>query len=217
MSSDTCKSSFDVDKVCNCLRKYNEDPNASSLDLYIEAYKELQKFFECLGTVFSFVTSDVESKINILETYRNDPKCNDDYVTLQSMMEYEAKHNLLRSEERPSGARTLLRLHRALAFISKFILEVSKLEDSAATGPAARTAYQATLAKYHPWVIRKTASLAMYGLPNREQLIVRAFGGEPGDDKDKLTQTMITLAELSETAYNITNKLYEDNNLLDLP
>lgn len=53
--------------------------------------------------MFSFVTSDVESKINILETYRNDPKCNDDYVTLQSMMEYEAKHNLLRSEERPSG------------------------------------------------------------------------------------------------------------------
>lgn len=111
----------------------------------------------------------------------------------------------------------MLRLHRALEFISKFILEVSKLDDLAATGPAARSAYQATLAKYHPWVIRKTASLAMYGLPNREQLIIRAFGGEPGGNKALYSQTMISLAELSETAYNITNKLYEDNNLLDLP
>ncbi|XP_015794773.1 ceramide-1-phosphate transfer protein [Tetranychus urticae] len=208
---------FDVVKVCDCLKKYNEDVSALSLDLYIEAYKELQKFFNCLGTVFSFVTSDVESKINILECYRNDQNCGADYKTLQSMIEYEAKNNLLKSEDRPSGARTLLRLHRALEFISKFILEVSKLEDLAATGPAARSAYQSTLAKYHPWVIRKTASLAMYGLPNREQLIIRAFGGEPGGNKALYTQTMINLAELSETAYNITNKLYEDNNLLDLP
>lgn len=40
MASDT---PFDVVKVCECLKRYNEDVSALSLDLYIEAYKELQK------------------------------------------------------------------------------------------------------------------------------------------------------------------------------
>ena len=74
-----------------------------SLSFSFDCFRIFFRFFECLGTIFSFVTSDVESKINILEKYRKDPKFGDDYVTLQSMMEYEAKNNLLRSEDRPSG------------------------------------------------------------------------------------------------------------------
>ncbi|RWS05329.1 Glycolipid transfer protein domain-containing protein 1-like protein, partial [Dinothrombium tinctorium] len=176
----TSDKRFDIEVVCNALCNYNCNKNALFLDEYLIAYKELQsnesndrRFFELLGPVFAFVAKDVENKIEILRGYRNDSQISHHYDSVQSMIDYETANNLLKDSKRPSGSRTLLRLHRALEFIALFMLELSKLENNAATGSIARECYKKSLSKYHPWYIQKTASVAMYTLPSRQDLITR--------------------------------------------
>ncbi|RWS29701.1 ceramide-1-phosphate transfer protein-like protein [Leptotrombidium deliense] len=216
--SEATTKAFDIELVCNALQTYNENVNALSLDHYLIAYEELRRFFELLGAVFGFVAKDVDNKIEILKGYRNDEQIKSHYETIQSMFDYESSNNLLKDSKRPSGSRTLLRLHRALEFIMMFMSELSKLENNSATGGVARDCYKKSLAKYHPWYIQKTASVAMYTLPTRQDLIARAFGYPPGDEcMTRASEDMAKLARISECCYNITQKLFEERDLLTLP
>lgn len=71
-----------------------------------------------MGTVFGFVSSDVTSKLEILQAYRQGP--NGKYFeTIKDMIMYEKAENKLTDPKYISGSRTLLRLHRAL---SKYVI-----------------------------------------------------------------------------------------------
>lgn len=182
------------------------------------------RFFHSLGTVFGFVASDVDSKIKILDSYRADENIGSHYETLKSMVEYEEKENLLRDKKRPSGARTILRLHRALKFFSTFIREVSLVEDSACTGPLARECYKKTLAKYHTWLIQKTASVAMYALPTRDGLVEKAFlktdfesSGDKQAEWKRHSDEMDKMAKFADRVYDLVDEYFNEKNLHDLP
>lgn len=73
------------------------------------------RFFQLMGTVFGFVSSDVKSKIEILEELRlSSNESSDKFTTFHAMMEYEKTTGLLNKSDYVSGSRTLLRLHRGL-------------------------------------------------------------------------------------------------------
>jgi len=214
-------SSFNPMVICQALESCLTELGIT-IDDYLTAYRELNKFFHMLGKVFSFVASDVDNKIEILTSYRADPEIGSKYETFESMIEYEEANNLLRDAKRPSGSRTALRLHRALHFFYAFMRELSTLDDGSGTGSVANECYKKTLAHHHPWYVRKTASLAMYALPTRQQLIATAFTANSQiGDGDKLDEeasaTMSQLALKSETVYSAVQALYEKQNLLDLP
>jgi len=85
-----------------------------------------------MGSVFSFVSSDLKQKIDILIDLKN--KDNQNYTTLKSMIEYERENRLLEKTDFVNGARTLLRLHRGLGttwlsigIIYKFIVVLCRL------------------------------------------------------------------------------------------
>ena len=67
------------------------------------------------------------------------------------MIDYEHSENLLKNSK--NGTRNLLRLHRALQFISEFLKEVTKLDENDNTNSLAVLAYERTLMKHHSWVI----------------------------------------------------------------
>ena len=182
------------------------------------------RFFHSLGTVFGFVASDVDSKIKILESYRSDGERGNHYETLKSMVEYEENDNLLRDKKRPSGARTILRLHRALKFFSLFMSEVSQVEDTACTGPLARDCYTKTLANYHTWLIQKAASVAMYALPTRDGLVEKAFvkssiesSGDKQAEWKRHSDEMEKMANFADKVYDVVEQYFREKNLLDLP
>jgi hypothetical protein len=177
------------------------------------------RFFHLLGAVFVFVANDVESKITILESYSKESEHGVYYRTIQTMIQFEKSKNILTDTKRPSGSRTLLRLHRALEFVSHFMQEVSRLDDDNGTAEVARDCYKRTLAKYHPWYIRKSASLAMYALPYRRQLIERAYSGSiPNYETQKsISDSMNRLAQLADEVFNATHKLFDEHELLDVP
>lgn len=52
---------------------------------------------------------------------------------------------------------------------------MGELSDSEKTSTCCQNAYNKTLAKHHPWVIKKAAVVAMYTMPTRENLFKKVF------------------------------------------
>jgi hypothetical protein len=82
------------------------------------------------------------------------------------MISYEVKSGRLKTKDTslfiepgkplPNGSRTLLRLHRALAFIAAFLSKMRTAPDDASSAKIAWNAYLATLARFHSWPVRHT-------------------------------------------------------------
>ena len=102
------------------------------------------------------------------------------------------EHDLIKTKKKddPSGSRTLLRLHRALEYIIAFLHKLDDIQDADLCSVISVEAYEATLMKYHPWVVQvfrclismmkhntelhqKAAKLAMKLLPTKGGLILK--------------------------------------------
>ncbi|KAJ3653353.1 hypothetical protein Zmor_012609 [Zophobas morio] len=185
------------------------------LEHYLKSYEELNKFFNLMGTVFGFVSKDLKSKMDTLSEFLANEKTSDNFQSVKKMMEYERDNQLLHKKGYTSGSRTLLRLHRGLDFIRLFLKKVGDLKDEDNTGTVCREAYDSTLAKFHPFVIRKGAQIAMYTLPTREQLLRKVCGNEE-DVKVALEMLPKTL-EATDAVYVRIEALYTLYDLHSLP
>ncbi|XP_065282095.2 ceramide-1-phosphate transfer protein isoform X1 [Dermacentor albipictus] len=253
-------SVFSLKVVIQNLQSCLEDEDDLDMDSYILAYRELSKFFQDLGSLFGFINSDVKSKLDILEDYRKLDDIGDNYETLNTMIEYEKSAGTIEDTKKPSGSRTLLRLHRALEFIAALfkwhvsgavtaaslspsedcvrsmvqsmrrtslfpssriklsqavavLRTISSANDDASVGKMAQESYDRTLAKHHPWLIRKGASLAMLTLPKVDEIFAKALP----DEKNDLRQLVSSVSEEAYKVYNFTQTVYEQKNLLNLP
>ncbi|GFS67370.1 ceramide-1-phosphate transfer protein [Nephila pilipes] len=216
-SAETASDHFDIQLLYNSLEKCCEESNALDIEQYLIAFKELYRFFTLLGSVFGFVASDIISKINILEEYKKSD-ASDQYSTIQSMIEFETCNGITGDTTRPSGSRTLLRLHRSLEFIMSFMSDFSCADPDAKSSTIAQKCYNETLSKYHPWLIRKGATFAMYTLPARQQFIERVYGAPCDEATIKFYGKMMgDIANVSKKVYDETHKLFEANDLLNLP
>lgn len=181
------------------------------LKAYLDAYNELYKFFQLMGSVFGFVSSDLKQKIDILIALMD--KDDQNYTTVRSMIQYEKKNKMLDKDDSNNGARTLLRLHRGLDFIREFLRQLGDLSDSDKTSSCCQDAYNRTLAKHHPWVIRKAAIVAMYTLPTRELLLKKVCGVHVQRNVDVLPKMLEVTADIFARTHN----LYEVHQLHTLP
>lgn len=148
-----------------------------------------------MGTVFGFVSSDVTSKLEILQKFMNGPDGHH-YATIEEMILFEESKNKFSDSKFISGSRTLLRLHRALCmllylndilnsisltfpyfsvFIALFLDELYHLKPDDKLSAVCQKTYSSTLGQYHPWLIQKAAIMAMYALPTRQGLLLRVL------------------------------------------
>lgn len=177
----------------------------------------LPRFFSLLGSVFGFVASDILSKVSILDGYLNSGD-HHHYSTVQSMVEHETASCTTTDATRPSGCRTLLRLHRSLEFIAAFMQDFGSAEPNARSSAIAQRCYKGTLARHHPWLVQKGAGVAMYTLPAKKLFIERVKG--EGCDEEGVGyygELMLGIAKEARRVYDETEKLFEANGLLDLP
>lgn len=182
------------------------------LKAYLDAYNELYKFFQLMGSVFSFVSSDLKQKIDILTELRAKDE-SQNYATVKSMIEHERENKLLEKSDFVNGARTLLRLHRGLDFIREFLRQLSDLSDIEKTSSCCQDAYNKTLAKHHPWVIRKAAIVAMYTMPCRETLFKKVCG----EDVQRNIDVLPKMLEVTADVFDRTNTVYDTYQLHTLP
>ncbi|ETN59424.1 hypothetical protein AND_008979 [Anopheles darlingi] len=202
---------FDLQKVHE---RFNESLSGEDdvyVDQYLEAFKELYKFFQLMGTVFGFVSSDVKEKVEILEKLRAKENA-ESFLTIRTMMEYERDSNLLNKKDYVSGSRTLLRLHRGLDFIQEFLKRIGELEADGKTNGVCQAAYNDTLAQFHPWIIRKGANVAMYALPTRDQLLEKVCL-----DVSVAIDLLPEMLAVTRKVYDRTQDLYTKYDLHGLP
>lgn len=206
---------FELAIVLDAFKKTLQEDGSLVMDEYIRGYGELCIFFDMLGTVFGFITSDVREKMGILQDYRKS-KHGEKYVFIQAMLDFEIENDLTRKTTHPlSGSRTLLRLHRALAFTMLFMSKLSQSTDDDSSYYMAKDAYNESLANFHPWIIRKAALWAMYTLPKVGDFTKKI--GQPNMDKGKTKQLLKEVSDAMKQVYDFTEELYTKHNLHDLP
>lgn len=206
---------FELAIVLDAFKKTLQEDGSLVMDEYIRGYGELCIFFDMLGTVFGFITSDVREKMGILQDYRKS-KHGEKYVFIQAMLDFEIENDLTRKTTHPlSGSRTLLRLHRALAFTMLFMSKLSRSTDEDSSYYMAKDAYNESLANFHPWIIRKAALWAMYTLPKVGDFIKKI--AQPNMDKGKTKQLLKEVTDAMKQVYDFTEELYTKHNLHDLP
>jgi len=209
---------FDLKKVHTlfdqCLKEQLD------LQAYIDGYAELNKLFGKLGTLFKFIVHDITEKTHILSEHLKSPS-SEHYAKIERMLDYEKDNDLLIDPFKhpvpplANGARTLLRLHRALLFVVKLIEGTKNSGENDKMAPLAKIAYDTTLANFHPWLIRKGVHLAVYTLPYRKQLIADLAGLQLTEQE--ANKIMELTVNTGQAVYDAVQKLYSDRNLLELP
>lgn len=195
---------LDLDLVeVQLVQSLMNDGNDVVLETYILAYEEINKIFGVLGKVFSFVSSDVTSKISILRSKLNSDPLN--YHSVVSMVTHEKESSVITSDP-SNGSRTLLRLHRALEFVAEFLIELDLSTGSNISGGVSK-AYNSTLAKYHTWLIRQAVGAAMHTLPSKEYILKHI------NQSDSSITRLVTVIR---DVHSAVQAVFEDNSLLQL-
>lgn len=204
---------FDLKELLDAFQRAKQD-NEIIIDEYVSGYVQLTYFFELLGTVFGYVNSDINEKIDILKHYRAGSS-SESYRTVKSMILFEKSKNFVVSPEHPNGCRTLLRLHRALQFASLFMKRLGIASAHDKSSILAYNSYNETLAKYHPWLIRKGVGIATYTLGSCGALLEKCGGVLENADEAKRLLSLVSVA--MDNVYEITDHLYTEFDLHKLP
>ncbi|XP_077367960.1 ceramide-1-phosphate transfer protein [Festucalex cinctus] len=207
---------FCFEEVLSTFKVCLSEDKAVILENYVSGWRGLIKFLNSLGSVFGFISKDATNKVQILATLlKGDAHCH--YRSAQSMVRYELDNGLVDVDKRgshpESGTRTLLRLHRALRWLELFLERLRISSEDSKTSAMCAEAYNESLARYHPWVVRKAAGLAFCVLPGRPAFFEVMNVGPP----EKVVAVLGEAMPLISQVYQITEELYAKNNLLDLP
>ncbi|XP_064778510.1 ceramide-1-phosphate transfer protein-like [Oncorhynchus masou masou] len=201
-----------LDTFKSCLSEHKE----VFLEHYVAGWRGLVRFMNCLGSVFSFISKDAVNKIQILVNHLNGEN-GAHYVTIQSMVKYELDSQLVDLTKRgsfpESGCRTLLRLHRALRWLELFLERLQTSTEDSNTSVMCSEAYNESLAQHHAWIIRKAAGTAFWALPGRATFFDVMNVGSPEQVMAVLGDTLPLISEV----YKVTEDLYTQNNILELP
>ncbi|XP_006816063.1 ceramide-1-phosphate transfer protein-like [Saccoglossus kowalevskii] len=206
---------LDLALVIKELNECHPEKDTILLDHYINTFTEFARFFDAMGKLFSFVSKDVHEKVGILAKHRQSSH-GEKFKTMQSMMEYEIKNDLTTSKSAEgllSGSRTVLRLHRALAFIIGMLRKVDGGSDHDKVSTLAGEAYNDSLAHFHPWLVRKAVGFALYTLPTRKHFMENSFKESP----EEAHKILPDLLQISDTVYDEVEQLYTKHDLLMLP
>eukprot|EP00051_Salpingoeca_urceolata_P005375 m.72743 g.72743 ORF g.72743 m.72743 type:complete len:208 (-) comp14271_c0_seq1:328-951(-) len=167
---------------------------------FLSAYGTICEFLNLLGMVFQFVTRDVSDKMNILQTHLD--QHGESHATLQGAVMHEVKAGTTNVKGPPkSASRTLLRLNRALGFISEFLHQVLDSDESAAPSHLAGNAYDKTLSKHHAFMVRQSVRVALYAMPSRPDLLHKLVGSDALNEADhaSLSSVVATLQGVHDT------------------
>lgn len=205
-----------LESFSKSLTKSNEsvdDYDDVVISHYLVAYEEIVKFLEYLGQLFYFVVIDVKEKIQIMQRYQQENFQN--YETVGKMVKYEQSQKMFENGgyayKTTGGTRTILRLHRALIFVYKFLGTLHSADPKVKSAQLCCDAYDSTLAKHHSWIVRKTVRFGVIALPRRETLL-----DYMSEDRAELDKNFPQFISKVEKVYEITEKIYDKYKILDL-
>merc|ERR1712110_1092310 len=206
--------------------QFEQCSNSEELDLapFIQGYEGLVLLLNRLGSVFSFITSDIVAKLGLLRELR---KSNlNGYTSLGQMMRTEegktSKTKKPSKTNPPTGTRQYQLLQRAMKMLYVFMDKIAKNECGGQVSQMAYEAYHASpLPNFHPWIVRNGVKIAVYTLPTRLDFFKIAA---PEIVKEGTPEEAAIVCGYLERAcvamdniYKRSNEMYEKADLLNLP
>eukprot|EP00357_Protocruzia_adherens_P019671 CAMPEP_0115012830 /NCGR_PEP_ID=MMETSP0216-20121206/24994_1 /TAXON_ID=223996 /ORGANISM="Protocruzia adherens, Strain Boccale" /LENGTH=209 /DNA_ID=CAMNT_0002382009 /DNA_START=1 /DNA_END=630 /DNA_ORIENTATION=+ len=200
---------------------------------WIEFYNgvfELTKLYDSMGTFLSYAFSDITTKIDIIKTRMTEEGETD--ISLQhfvlnekkagkvDMSAHNAKSHPLRKEFPGyiSVGRTLTRLIRFLAYVSKFITNICENPDMAPK-EANRIAYDECAAPMHNFAIRCAAKLCISMTPQREHLNKTFLGDslENYPEQREMFEEMMKISVSIKRVDTVIREFLNSNDIMNLP
>lgn len=173
---------------------------------FLDAASEVVPFFDVLGpTAFAPVKSDINGNIKKLrEKFAQDPE---KFKTLQDIVESEIATETTTAKNSATDA--LLWLKRALQFIVVFLEEVLTGEQDLVK--CAKKAYEASLKRYHGWMVQGVFSLAMKAVPYRKDFMEKLGRGKV--DEETVLKEMKDCVDLLSANLKVVQEFYDKNKL----
>ena len=97
-------------------------------------------------------------------------------------------------------------------FLRSFLKNLGELEANDKTSTVCSQSYNETLANFHPFLIRKAANIAMYALPNRNNLLMKVCS-----DIDESIKNLPEMLQITNQVYDRVEALYTEFDLHELP
>ncbi|KAG7257814.1 hypothetical protein CRUP_018745 [Coryphaenoides rupestris] len=203
---------FSLKEVLDTFKLCLSENEEVFVEHYVAGWRGLVKFMNTLGNVFTFISKDAVNKIQILVNLMNGES-----GAHYSMVKYELENHLVdltkRAGHPESGCRTLLRLHRALRWLELFLERLRTSMEDSRTSVMCADAYNESLSQHHPWLIRKAAGMAFCVLPGRPTFFeVMNVGGA-----EAVVEMLGEAVPMISRVYVVTEELYVQNNLLEIP
>lgn len=213
---DDAESDFNLKVVLVSFKQCLNEEEEVLLEHYLAGWRGLVRFLNSLGAIFSFISKDVVAKLQVMERLCSGPQ-RDHYRSLQAMVAFEVGNQLVdlarRSRHPDSGCRTVLRLHRALRWLQLFLEGLRTSPEDARTAALCTDSYNASLAAYHPWIVRRAVTVAFCTLPTRKVFLEAMHVGSAEQAVAMLGEALPFI----EHVYDVSQKLYAEHALLDLP
>ncbi|KAL8578002.1 hypothetical protein ACOMHN_048778 [Nucella lapillus] len=153
-----------------------------SVDTYIAGIEELCKLLKRFEEDnLEFVLPEILVNLSLLKDYR-EGKEGEEYSTVQRMIDYELRHNLVQTESRPSGTGAVLRFHHTLEFIHDCLQKIqdTTISDEAFPGEIVKI-YTGALELFHPELMTVSVQWALPTfIMSRVSLVEgTGFAGDP--------------------------------------
>ncbi|XP_062871102.1 ceramide-1-phosphate transfer protein, partial [Trichomycterus rosablanca] len=220
ITADCPGRSFQVSRLLLYLGSALGPESGVLIEPYLQSWEELVKFMEALGPMIRFFTYKVEEKIALIRQLAHEDSTHHPsghaYHSVHSMLEVELQRGVVSFDrEKPSGSRTLLRLHRSLLWLQLLLekLWAGPGPGALSLGEACDEAYSEALARYHPWLLQWAARLAFAALPNHT-LLLDMVCVTSHQEAEPIIRSIVTA--IKEVRHR-THAELEKRNMLELP
>ncbi|CAL8262994.1 unnamed protein product [Boreogadus saida] len=182
---------------------------------FLEACSYLPSFIDCLGpTLFAPIKAEITGNLTkIKAVYESHPVR---YKTLQQILEAE-KEQHGSQWPRVGATLALMWLKRALRFIQVFLQSVADGERDEANPNLLRVnlskAYDASLRKYHGWLMQNLHKAIMYAAPYKTDFLKSLSKGREVKDEEcleKIRKFLNNFSATVDTIYEVFSKMNAD-------
>ncbi|KAJ8307794.1 hypothetical protein KUTeg_014654 [Tegillarca granosa] len=100
-----------------------------------------------------------------------------------------------------------------MEFTAQIMADIKESDEHGKMSSITSHAYDTTLAKHHPWLIRKAVHVAVYTLPKRQHLLEKMKLHDEAEAKEYLGKAVT----LQQDLFRVIEDIYAKEKLLDLP
>ncbi|XP_067930123.1 glycolipid transfer protein-like [Watersipora subatra] len=175
-----------------------------SLTEVLDAATEILPFFDIFGAFIKVCKNDFEGNINKL---KRKSAATPNAKTFRQLLQYELDNKLEKKTD--SACIVTLWFKRGLQFIIAMLEGFIQSDNGLLTQDLVRKAYEASLKRYHNWIVQKSVTLAAKLAPEMSIVISKLCYGKEGLQEQLKDDQRVYLERLKPVTIHLHNLLID--------